>query len=243
MLLRNPKKLVLWGEFTLLFFLLPYYYAFHHESSPLSFLLILSVAGAFFLYRSKTFRNEIFFNKKNRLADLPRILLVFALMTIVLFIFTFIFYRDCLFYCPTRHFSIWLSLMIIYPLLSVYPQELIYRAFLFHRYGTQLRNEKHIMHLSAAAFSFGHVIYFHPLSMVLTFFGGYLFAWTYKKTRSLLAVSFEHALYGCLLYTIGLGRFFLHGLRQIDRMTLCLVKAGRKWKPIRKAPRTGSTSE
>jgi membrane protease YdiL (CAAX protease family) len=101
--------------------------------------------------------------------------------------------------------------MVIYPLLSVYPQELIYRAFLFHRYTRQLKNEKNIIHLSAIAFSFGHIIYFHPLSIILTLFGGYLFAWTYSRTHSLLAVSFEHALYGCLLYAIGLGRFFYTG--------------------------------
>jgi hypothetical protein len=51
--------------------------------------------------------------------------------------------------------------------------------------------------------------------MILTFFGGYLFAYTYAKTRSLLLVSIEHALYGCLLYTIGLGRFFYTGFEKL----------------------------
>ena len=74
-----------------------------------------------------------------------------------------------------------------------------------------VRRKRYLIHLSAIAFAFGHIIYFHPLSIVLTFFGGYLFSWTYFRTRSLLAVSFEHALYGCLLYTIGLGRFFYTG--------------------------------
>lgn len=207
----QKNKILLWGEFALLYFLAPYYYAFHHESSPILFLFFLSLLGIIFLYRNKSFRNEFFLNKAGWLEDMPRILTLFALMIILLTGFTYVVYPDYLFYCPTHHFLVWVSLMIVYPLLSVYPQELIYRAFLFHRYGRELKNEKHAIHLSAIAFSFGHIIYFHPLSMLLTLLGGYLFAWTYMRTRSLLAVSFEHALYGCLLYTIGLGRFFYTG--------------------------------
>lgn len=60
----------------------------------------------------------------------------------------------------------------------------------------------------AWVFSFGHIIYYHPFSLLATLVGGYLFAYTYWKSRSLLAASMEHALYGCFLYTIGLGRFF-----------------------------------
>ncbi len=206
---------MLWSEFALLFFLFPLYYAFHHDASPLVFLVLLSLLGFVLLYRNKSFRNEFFLNKQGWVEDLPRILLIFVALVIVLGCFTYWFYPDFLFYCPRHHFPLWLTLMVIYPLFSVYPQELIYRAFLFHRYGSRLRNEKNAIHLSAIAFAFGHVIYFHPLSIILTFFGGYLFAWTYARTRSLLAVSFEHALYGCLLYTIGLGRFFYTGFDKL----------------------------
>lgn len=213
--LTSRKKFFLWVEFFLLFLLVPYYYAFHHESSPLLFLCVLALFGVVFLYKNESFRNEFFLNKQAWFEDLPRILMVFALMSVVLGVFTYLFYPDCLFYCPRQHFPIWLSLMVIYPLLSVYPQELIYRAFLFHRYSPLLQKDRNVIHLSAGAFAFGHIIYFHPLSIILTFLGGYLFAWTYARTRSLLAVSFEHALYGCLLYTIGLGRFFYTGFDKL----------------------------
>jgi uncharacterized protein len=46
---------------------------------------------------------------------------------------------------------------------------------------------------------------------VLTFFGGILFAWRYVETGSLLTSSVEHALYGCWLFTVGLGVYFYHG--------------------------------
>ena len=72
-----------------------------------------------------------------------------------------------------------------------------------------------IMHLSAVTFSFAHIIYLNPISIVPALGGGYLFAWTYIRTRSLLKVSVEHALYGGLLYTTGLGRFFYTGFDKL----------------------------
>jgi hypothetical protein len=41
--------------------------------------------------------------------------------------------------------------------------------------------------------------------MILTFIGGILFAFTFKKTKSTLLVSIEHAIYGCWLFTVGMG--------------------------------------
>lgn len=214
--LALPKrKILLWAEFTALFFLAPLFYAFHRQSSPVFFLMLLGGAGMVFLYKNRSFRNEFFLNKAGWYRDIPRILRVFAVVAMGLLFFTALFYPQSLFYCPRNHFDLWLRLMVVYPLLAVYPQELIYRAFLFHRYAELVPQKRQLAHLSAVAFAFGHIIYFHPLSIVLTFFGGYLFSWTYLKTRSLLAVSFEHMLYGCLLYTIGLGRFFYSGFDRL----------------------------
>ena len=47
--------------------------------------------------------------------------------------------------------------------------------------------------------------------MVLTLLGGWLFARTNLRTRSLLATTVEHAAYGCLLFTVGLARWFVTG--------------------------------
>jgi len=211
----SKRPLLLWGEFAALYFLAPLFYAFHRHSSPLVFLLLLGAVGVLFLYKNRSFRNYFFLNKKGWLRDLPRVLRVFAVAACILLLFTALIYPQALFYCPRNHFPVWVSLMVVYPLLAVYPQELIYRAFLFHRYGEVVRRKRSLIHLSAFAFGFGHIIYFHPLSIVLSFLGGYLFSWTYFKTRSLLAVSFEHALYGCLLYTIGLGQFFYTGFDKL----------------------------
>ena len=65
---------------------------------------------------------------------------------------------------------------------------------------------------SAAAFGFLHVIFRNSLAVSLTFFGGVLFAWRYMETGSLFTSSLEHALYGCWLFTVGLGQYFYHGV-------------------------------
>lgn len=64
---------------------------------------------------------------------------------------------------------------------------------------------------SAAAFAFLHIIFRNWLAVGLTFAGGLLFAARYAGTGSLATSSFEHALYGCWLFTIGLGQYFYHG--------------------------------
>ncbi len=50
-----------------------------------------------------------------------------------------------------------------------------------------------------------------PLAVTLCFFGGILFAWRYQQSGSLLTSCLEHSLYGCFLFTVGLGQYFYHG--------------------------------
>ena len=65
---------------------------------------------------------------------------------------------------------------------------------------------------SALVFSYGHIVFENSLAVGLSFIGGLLFARTYVSTRSTFAAAFEHALYGCFIFTIGLGQYFYHGV-------------------------------
>jgi hypothetical protein len=47
----------------------------------------------------------------------------------------------------------------------------------------------------------------------LSLFVGFMLANSYAQHRSLRLVWIEHALYGCLAFTFGLGWFFYHGAR------------------------------
>jgi membrane protease YdiL (CAAX protease family) len=101
--------------------------------------------------------------------------------------------------------------MIFYPLVSVYPQEVVFRAFVLERYAPVLGSGWAAVGASAAAFGFVHIIFGHVISVVLSFLGGLLFAYRYRRSRSLLAAAIEHSLYGQLIFTVGLGAYFYHG--------------------------------
>ena len=101
--------------------------------------------------------------------------------------------------------NLWVMILFIYSFFSVYPQELIYRTFFFQRYESLFRTNGIFILVNAALFSLAHIFFRNTLVMFLTFIGGILFALTFKKTKSTLLVSIEHAIYGCWLFTIGMG--------------------------------------
>ncbi len=100
---------------------------------------------------------------------------------------------------------LWVIILFVYSFFSVYPQELIYRTFFFQRYQSLFKNDTLFLIINAALFSLAHIFFKNTLVMFLTFIGGLLFAFTFKKTKSTLLVSIEHAVYGCWLFTVGMG--------------------------------------
>jgi membrane protease YdiL (CAAX protease family) len=107
--------------------------------------------------------------------------------------------------------EIWALIMVGYPLISVYPQEMIFRAFLFHRYERVFRSRAVTIAASALVFGYAHIVLGNTLAVILSLAGGLIFAYTYDRTRSTLLCAVEHALYGCFIFTIGLGSYFYHG--------------------------------
>ena len=138
---------------------------------------------------------------------LARFLVLGGLLTLAVWLAT----PDRLFDLPRRKPSLWLAIMILYPLLSVYPQEVIFRAFMFQRYRPLVRSGAAMVLLSAAAFGWVHIVFGHWVSVVLTLIGGLLFARTFAQHRSVAAATVEHSLYGCLVFTIGLNAYFYSG--------------------------------
>jgi membrane protease YdiL (CAAX protease family) len=108
---------------------------------------------------------------------------------------------------------LWAFIFLLYPLFSVYPQELLYRAFFFHRYQPLFGNGWGMVIASALAFGFVHIIFRNWLAVGLCLIGGFLFSLTYQKSGSLLLACLDHAIFGNFLFTIGLGQFFYHGPR------------------------------
>lgn len=100
---------------------------------------------------------------------------------------------------------LWLAILFFYSVFSVYPQELIYRTFFFQRYQSLFKSETLFIVINASLFSLAHMFFRNGLVIIITFVGGILFALTFKKTKSTLLVTIEHAIYGCWLFTVGMG--------------------------------------
>lgn len=118
----------------------------------------------------------------------------------------FLLAPDNLFAFARAHPQRWGAIVVLYPWLSVVPQGVVYRSFIFHRYRELFDRPGAMVWASTLAFAWSHVIFQSWLALALTFVGGWFFATTYARARSGAAASFEHALYGCMVFTVGLGR-------------------------------------
>ena len=118
------------------------------------------------------------------------------------------FDRENLFDLPRANPLIFLAMLIFYPVFSAYGQEIIYRTFLFRRYGSLFGKDWMTVLASGLSFSFLHIVYYDPVSMILTFIGGIYFARVYLETRSVLFTATLHGVLGILIFGLGLGRYF-----------------------------------
>jgi membrane protease YdiL (CAAX protease family) len=205
-----PAALI--AEFLLLFVAFPLAYRFSPWPLPaLPVLWIITLYCYWQLRSDPTFDRSRLWNPQPVAGQLASILVIFAIGAVLIFIGVRLFVPELLFSFVRTHPRLWGAVMLLYPILSVYPQGLIYRSFLMHRYASLFSSEWAIILASAAAFSFMHIVFRNPLAVTLTFLGGLIFAWRYSVTGSLLTSSIEHAFYGCWLFTVGLGQFFYHG--------------------------------
>lgn len=143
--------------------------------------------------------------------ELRAILLRFAILAPIIVALTAWLWPETFLSLPRQQPRFWLLIMVLYPVLSVWPQEVLYRAFLFTRYRPLFRSDKGLVAASALAFGFAHVIFLNWIAIAMTAIGGLLFARDYARHRSLRLTCLEHSLYGCLIFTAGLGRFFYTG--------------------------------
>jgi uncharacterized protein len=114
---------------------------------------------------------------------------------------------------PRHAYDTWVMVMILYPVVSVTTQEIMYRVFFFHRYQPLFGGDVQAgIVLNAVLFSFSHIVFQNLTTLVISFLGGLLFAWRYQTSRSYWALVLEHAIYGNLIFTVGLGRYFYTGV-------------------------------
>lgn len=132
-------------------------------------------------------------------------LIKLIIIVVVTIVYVYAIAPDKLFFVLLKKPQLWIMILFIYSIFSVWPQELIYRTYFFNRYESLLQNKRLFIFINAILFSLAHIFLKNTLVLVLTFLGGLLFAYTYNKTKSTALVSIEHAIYGNWLFSVGMG--------------------------------------
>ncbi len=202
-------------EFVFIFIMIPLsYYLKLINIHMIILLALVTVFALMILLMDKSFNRRRLWNIKALPASFKRIFLIFLINAVIIAAGVIYFDSETLFGFVKRSPVTWAFVMVFYPALSAYPQELIYRAFFFHRYQILFPGRWQLIIASALSFGFMHITFKNPIAIIFTLVGGILFACTYEKTKSLASSTFEHALYGCYIFTIGLGQYFYHGAVQ-----------------------------
>lgn len=205
------ERVYRWVEFVALFLVVPLFITLRTVEVKFLPLLYLCFMGCLVvLLRDRTFDRRQLWNAGALRSELPRILIFYALGIVALAGGVYLFTPERFLSFPREKPVIWAAVMLLYPILSVYPQNVIYRCFIFHRYGGLTSHPSVVVAMSTFAFCWGHILFQNVLALVLTLAGGFIFATTYQRTRSTFACSVEHAMYGCLVFTVGLGQYLYY---------------------------------
>lgn len=202
------------AEFALLFIAVPAMIAIFRRdlgTALIPILLLFAALALSLLLLDRSFDRRTLWNAHTVRRVLPWIGGAFVAGAAMLTLGVLLFLPERLLALPRRSPEMWMIVMLLYPLLSVYPQEIIYRAFFFHRYAALFPSKLWTIGASALAFGWMHIVFQNAVAVGLSTLGGALFAWTYHRTRSVFAASVEHALYGCFVFTVGLGWYFYGG--------------------------------
>jgi membrane protease YdiL (CAAX protease family) len=203
------RKVLRWVEFVLLFIGIPLLIYFDEDFIHPSIIIIPVLIFIFLVLRRTTdFQWRELLRWKvspGMLIKNGSVLLVCSLLTLA---YVYFFDRGNLFNLPRAHPWIYVAMCVFYPVFSAFGQEIIYRTFLYKRYSRIFPKEWHFVLASGITFSFLHIVYYDPVSMILTFIGGLYFARVYQLTRSVLFTSVLHGLFGIMIFGIGMGQYF-----------------------------------
>jgi len=119
---------------------------------------------------------------------------------------------------PRERPAVWLGVLFLYPFVSAVPQELMYRALLFHRYRGLFPTPAAMIAASALSFGWAHVVVHNKLAVLLATGAGLLLSVTWQVSRSIPLVGFEHWLYGAFILSAGIGGMFVNGTRLVSSL-------------------------
>lgn len=212
---RNYRKQVLLSEFVLLFLVLPVaFFYLRNQLAPYLLLCLLTILiwCLSLLILDDRFKRFRLWNIETMKAYLPKVINTFLFAALFITILSWWFTPEWLFSLPLDQTLMWLGLLVLYPLLSAWPQEIIFRTFFFHRYKKVFKSKNLRAWLSALSFALAHLLFGNWIAVLGSFVAGLVFSYTYIHSRSTLLVALEHSLWGCWLFTAGLGVHFDSGM-------------------------------
>jgi uncharacterized protein len=211
--LPNPIRRIRLAEFLALYILMPV--VLFYSLPPRGILPVLWLAGltAWVLLRapSTEYTDAPPRPRHSRRREFVFMLLRFACVALLLTGALRLHRPAWLFRFPRSAPRFWLLVMMMYPLVSVLPQGLLYRQLFERRYARLFSSPRASWLIGSLVFGFAHLPFGNLWAIGFPFLGGLIFLRTYRRTGSLGLSCIEHGLYGDLLFTVGWGIYLFHG--------------------------------
>ncbi len=202
----------LWIEMVLLFFALPVaiaYWVNQVADYLMPLLGAVGIACLAVLLADKQFKRFRLWHWQDFFTHLRTTLKMFIPWACLLAAVVYLIKPELFLQWPLQEPELWMLTLLIYPIVSVIPQEIIFRTFFFHRYKQILPSKMARWGLSTFVFGLVHLVYGNWVAMVLSWIGGALFGYRYMQTRSTPVVVVEHAIWGSFIFTVGLGSYLV----------------------------------
>ncbi len=193
------------SEMVILFFVIPIFLALNISIIAKTIIIVFGLSYCIWVSTKLKLITKTTLTEFNLKPHLKRVGLTFLFVIVSSSIFLYFTDPKNLFIVIKENPLMWFFVIIIYSLLSVLPQELLYRSYFFRRYSDSFFPPYVIIFFNILAFPVGHLFFHNNLVLIVTFIGGILFTTTYFKSKSVLLTSIEHAIYGNWLFTIGMG--------------------------------------
>lgn len=201
-----------WLELFFIFILLPIFYITAVNDQQTWLMPALGVVGLFCLctlLSDKKFNRLKLWNATDIGKHLSATLTLFIPCTILL---TLVFYwvaPNAVFSLVKHDQVLLLTTLLIYPIVSVIPQEIIFRTYFFHRFKPIIPSKWQRLFVSTLLFSFAHIVYANWVAVMLSAIGGGIFGYRYIMSKSTCVVVIEHTLWGSYVFVVGLGTYLL----------------------------------
>ncbi|MAJ45856.1 MAG: hypothetical protein CBC35_00890 [Planctomycetes bacterium TMED75] len=150
-------------------------------------------------------------SRKNRSHALIEVVITVVVGSLLLLILYQAISDQPMFVFPRRNPGIWLIVLVLYPVLSVVPQGIVFRRWFVWRYRSILGTGTLMILVGAVCFGCSHILFGNVVAPLLTCIGGVFFMRTYLRSGSGWLADLQHALLGDIAFTIGYGQWLYAG--------------------------------